>query len=292
MVQRVELRQLRYFATVASELNFTRAAAKLHIAQPALSRQIKQLEEELGSRLLERDKRSVRLTPGGSSFLLEARALLEQADQALTNARAGANRKLNVGYVWGLFHSTAPAVMHRLRAKSPALTLNLLDVTASEQARALAAGRLDFGFIGTAWEADAAGLEKAKVGECEFQIVLPEDHKAARRRALSLNALAHELFLLISDDQFPGASRVMHMACEAAGFKPRVLQVADRGHTLLGLVASGCGIAILPETLRALPHQGVVFRATTPAVKSDLYVAWRKGLEQSLVGQILASIHA
>ena len=290
-MQRVELRQLRYFAMVASELNFTRAAARLHIAQPALSRQIKQLEEELGSRLLERDKRSVRLTAAGSSFLLEARALLEQADQALTNARAGANRKLNVGYVWGLFHSTAPAVMHRLRAKSPALSLNLLDMTANDQARALAAGRLDFGFIGTSWEADAAGLDKARVGECEFQIVMPRDHPSARRRALSLNEMANELFLLISDDQFPGASGVMQQACAASGFKPRVLQVADRGHTLLGLVASGCGIAILPETLRALPHQGVVFRPINPQVKSDLYVAWRKGFDRSLVDQILASIH-
>jgi DNA-binding transcriptional LysR family regulator len=292
MVQRVELRQLRYFAMVASELNFTRAAARLHIAQPALSRQIKQLEDELGSRLLERDKRSVRLTAAGSSFLLEARALLDQAEQALANARAGANRKLNVGYVWGLFHSTAPPAMHRLRAKSPALSLNLLDVTASDQARELSAGRLDFGFIGTAWEADAAGLAKAKVGECEFHIAMPQDHKLARKRLLSLEALANEIFLLISEDQFPGASGVMHQACEASGFKPRVLQVADRGYTLLGLVAAGCGIAILPETLRALPHESLVFRRTVPIIRSDLYVAWRKGLDPVLVDEMLAAIHA
>src|SRR5262245_30837974 len=266
MVQRVELRQLRYFAMVASELNFTRAAVRLHIAQPALSRQIKQLEDELGSRLLERDKRSVRLTTAGSSFLLEARALLEQADQALTNARAGANRKLNVGYVWGLFHSTAPAAMQRLRASVPGLRLNLLDLSASEQARAIAAGRLDFGFIGTAFEAEAAALEKSRIGRCEFHVVLPGGHKLARKRQVPLSSLADEMFLLISDDHFPGASQVMQKACESAGFKPRVLQAAERGHTLLGLVAAGCGVALLPETLRALPHDGVVFRQAAPPI--------------------------
>ncbi len=291
MVQRVELRQLRYFAMVARELNFTRAAGRLRVAQPALSRQIKQLEDELGLRLLERDKRSVRLTPAGASFLLEARALVEQADKALMNAREGASRKFNVGYVWGLFHSTAPAALHRLRAKSPGSTLNLLDMSASQQARALESGRLDFGFIGTAFEADLAGLEKSKVGECEFHVVLPQDHKFARKRELSLGMLVNEVFLVISGDEFPGASRLMLDACESAGFKPRVLQVADRGHALLGLVAAGCGIAILPETLRALPHENVVFRPAVPAIKSEIFVAWRKGLDQPLVDQILAVIH-
>src|SRR5687768_14645977 len=100
----MELRQLRYFVTVAHELNFTRAAGRLHVAQPALSRQIKQLENELGHVLFDRDKRTVQLTPRGNAFLTEAKAILGQAALTLANARAGTTRKLNVGYVWGLFH--------------------------------------------------------------------------------------------------------------------------------------------------------------------------------------------
>src|SRR5262245_60632104 len=121
----MELRQLRYFATVARELNFTRAAEKLRVAQPALSRQIKQLEEELGVTLFERDKRKVRLTPHGESFLTEAQSILSQADLALAHARSGKSEILNVGYVWGLFHSTAPAALQRFRAVAPNISVNL-----------------------------------------------------------------------------------------------------------------------------------------------------------------------
>jgi DNA-binding transcriptional LysR family regulator len=286
----MELRQLRYFVTVAHELNFTRAAARLHVAQPALSRQVTQLEDELGGPLLERDKRSVRLTARGESFLREAEGILEHAEAALANARSGAQRKLNIGYVWGLFHSTAPAAMQRLRASDPALSLNLLDMPASEQARALASGRLDFGFIGTAFEAEAAALEMQRIGRCAFKIVVPRDHRFARRSTIDLGAFANELFLLISEDHYPGASRVMRSACEAAGFNPRVLQTAERGHAIIGMVAAGCGVAILPETLDALPHEGVNFRSSARPIESDLYLAWRKGLDEAVVKRMLGSI--
>jgi DNA-binding transcriptional LysR family regulator len=257
---RMELRQLRYFVMVADDLNFTRAAARLHVAQPALSRQIKQLEDELGATLFHRNKRTVKLTSSGEAFLREARALLDQAERAFAHVRGDSGRTLNVGYVWGLFHSTAPAALQRLRTASSGVTVNLFDMSASEQARGLIAGRLDFGFIGTAFEAETAGLEMKHIGRCEFNAVLPQNHKLARNRLIRLPSLSQELFMLISEDQFPGASRIMEHACEGAGFQPRVLQVADRGHTLLGMVAAGCGVALLPETLRALPHAGVVFR--------------------------------
>ena len=286
----MELRQLRYFVMVADDLNFTRAAVRLHVAQPALSRQIKQLEDELCTTLFHRNKRTVRLTVSGEAFLREARALLEQAERALSQARGGSGKTLNVGYVWGLFHSTAPAALQRLRATFPGLTVNLLDMSANEQARALTAARLDFGFIGTAFEAETAGLEKARIGQCEFNVVLPQNHKLARKRLVDLATLSPELFLLISDDQFPGAVRIMERACEAAGFQPRVLQVADRGHTLLGMVAAGCGVALLPQTLRALPHTGVVFRRASPSIQADLYVAWRKGLDRAVLDPLLAAI--
>jgi len=286
----MELRQLRYFTTVAHELNFTRAAAKLHVAQPALSRQIKQLEQELGIALFERNKRKVSLTGPGEAFLGEARAILEQADQALAHARSGKSKVLNVGYVWGLFHSTAPAVLQRLRARVPGLTVNLFDMTASQQSSALVAARLDFGFIGTALEAEAAALEKARIGQCEFSIVLPRAHRSARRNSIELSTLRDELFLLISEDHFPGALRVMQEGCEAAGFCPRILSTAERGHTILGLVAAGCGVALLPDTLRALPHDGLVFRKPAQTIRADLYLAWRKGLERTIIDEFLAAI--
>ena len=118
----MELRQLRYFVAVAQELSFTKAAAKLHVAQPALSRQIRQLEDELGVRLLERNRRGTHLTDAGRVFFAEACALLEQSARAMTTARqanCGDSGRLNIGYVWGLFHSFAPAAISRFRQVLP-----------------------------------------------------------------------------------------------------------------------------------------------------------------------------
>ncbi len=285
MVGGVELRHLRYFVGVAELSSFTKAARKLHVAQPALSRQIRQLEDEVGARLLERDRQGARLTEAGRAFLAEATALLKQSDDVMRSAqkRGGLERRqLNIGYVWGLFHSLAPAALSRFRAQFPDVAVNLLDLTAVEQARLLADGELDAGFIGLAHEADAAGLAKRKVGACAFVAALPANHPAARRSRVPLAALAPEFFIAISEQNYPGAARFVVAACEQAGFRPKILQVAERGHAILGLVAGACGVALLPEPLRALPHPGVIFRPVTPSAPADLFIAWRQDRAQPL----------
>ena len=276
---RVELRHLRYFVAVAEHLSFTKAAGKLRIAQPALSRQVRQLEDELGVKLLERNRRSVALTDAGSAFLAEAKIILQQSEQAVRLAQTASQSGrglLKVGYVWGLFHSFVPAILAEFRRAHPGVAINLLDLTANEQASALLEGRLDAGFIGFAQEADAARLEKLKVGVCDFVAVLPKTHPAARKSKVSLAALSEEFFIAISEDTFPGASRFVVTACRRAGFQPRILQAAERGHTILGLVASNCGVAILPEPLMALPHSGVVFRPLTDPPGGELFLAWSR----------------
>lgn len=290
---RMELRHLRYFVSVASELNFTRAAEKLHVAQPALSRQIRQLEEELGVRLLERDKRSVRLTEAGRAFQAEARALLKQTEKAVQTTRrsGGAGQgTLNVGYVWGLFHSLVPAVLQRFRQRSPGVAVHLFDLTAIEQARALADGSLDAGFIGFADEADGAGLRKRKVGSCSFVAALPKDHRSARKTCLPLSSLSEDFFLGISDQSYPGAWRHVMEACGRAGFRPRTLQMVERGYTILGLVAGRCGVALVPESLRALPHDGLVFRPLIDPPVGDLFIAWREKQPQPPLQKFLEVI--
>jgi DNA-binding transcriptional LysR family regulator len=273
----VELRHLRYAVAVADALSFTRAADRLRVAQPALSRQIRQLEDEIGVRLFERNRRAVSLTDAGAKFVSEARAVLERSEAAVRAAResgAGKAVSLDVGYVWGLFHSIVPAAIARFRAARPDVAVNLFDQTATRQAAALAEGRLDAGLIGFAHEADAVGLAKRRIGSCRFVAALPAGHRAARRRLVSLASLAGDSFFVISEDHYPGASRFALAACERAGFRPRVLQAAERGHTILGLVAGNCGVALLPEPLRGLPHDGVVFRPLAEPLEADLFVAW------------------
>jgi DNA-binding transcriptional LysR family regulator len=285
----MELRQLRYFATVAREQNFTRAAAKLHVAQPALSRQVKQLEEELGVELLARNKRGVTLTSAGKTFFAEAEDILQQSERAMQRARGGEAGALNIGYVWGLFHSIVPHALQRFRASEPEVAVNLFDLSAAEQGRALASGKLDVGFIGLAFEAAAAGLQMQRVGATQFIVALPEKHPLARRRSIDLKMLAEDVFLLISEEHFPGASQVMREACSTAGFKPRTL-FAERGHTMLSLVAAGCGVALLPEPLRALPHADLAFRPPSTPIFADIFVAWRAGFDGQLKRSLLASL--
>ena len=285
----MELRQLRYFATVARELNFTRAAAKLHVAQPALSRQVKQLEEELGVALLARNKRGVELTRHGISFLPEAEQILQQSERALERARGNGTGSLNIGYVWGLFHSTVPGILQRFRSLEPNISVHLFDMPAAEQGRALAQGKLDAGFIGLAFEAEEAGLAMERVGATKFLLALPKRHPCARQRTVDLKALEGEVFLLICEEHFPGAARVMREACSTAGFKPRVLEV-ERGHTILSMVGAGCGVALLPEALRALPHSNIVFRPVVKPITADLFLAWREGFGGAARRSLLAAV--
>lgn len=274
----VELRHLRYFVAVARELHFTRAAAALRVAQPALSRQIRQLEDEVGVALLVRNRRGVQLTAAGAALLADAEALLVQSRKVLDVARRAdaAGTSLNLGYVWGLFHTLAPAVVKHFRAAHPEVSVNLLDLTATRQARALTEGKIDLGFIGFSDESDAAGLERRQIGECEFVAALPSNHPAARRRRVDLKTLSADFFLNIAEEAYPGASRRVRDACEHAGFRPRSVQAPERGHTILGLVAAGCGVAVLPAPLQALPHAGVVFRRLTDPPRAALFIAWRR----------------
>jgi DNA-binding transcriptional LysR family regulator len=287
----MELRHLRYFVAVAGELNFTRAAQKLHVAQPALSRQIRQLEDELGVKLLERNHHAVRLTDAGKAFQVEASALLRQSEKAVRVARRpseAGTAELNLGYIWGLFHSTVPGVLERYRRDSPGTAVHLFDLSPRQQTDALKEGRVDAGFIG--FEADTGGFLKRKVGSCRFVAVLPENHPCASKRAVNLATLADEFFLGISDQTYPTASRYVTQACEQAGFRPRFVQMVERGFSILGLVAANCGVALVPESLKAMPHPGAVFRPLTVPVTADLYLAWRSEKAGAPLSGFLAAL--
>lgn len=287
----MEFRQLRYFATVARELSFTRAAAKLRVAQPAISRQIRQLEDELGVRLFDRTKSRVQLTANGQTFLTEAEDLLRQSEGAMLRAR-GLGVTVRLGYVWGLFHTLVPEALQEFRRLAPGVAVSLADLSATEQGRALAANELDAGFIGFAFEAESARLQTREIGQTRFVVALPHGHPLARAKTVSLCELRNELFLTISDEHFPGASRIALDACGKADFKPRVLQTPERGHTILGLVAAGCGVALVPETLAALPHSGVSFRLTQAPIPARLFLAWRPGFDSELLAKLLEAIKA
>lgn len=289
----VELRHLRYFVCVAETLHFTRAAALLRVAQPALSRQVRQLEQELGVALLERDRRHVRLTAAGITFLDEARRILAHSQDAIRAAQSAAQPfrgTLHLGYVWGLFHTSLPRWVHDFRIHHPEVAVHLLDLSTPEQVSALKQGRIDLGFVGFETGSRPDGLTRRTLGECAFVAALPEAHRSARRRHIELKDLVGDLFFCISEESYPGAARRVRDAFDAAGVQPRVVQSAARGHTLLAMVAAGCGVALVPETLAALPHPGVVLKPLRPAPAGPLDVAWSAARPHPLREAFLASL--
>ena len=275
----MELRHLRYFVSVAEALSFTKAAEKLHTAQPSLTRQIKDLEDELGVRLLNRTKQLVTLTDEGRSFLADAKRLIALAAETVESVRrlhSGEARALNVGYVSNLFYDPLPKTLTSFRQSFPTVSVNLFDLSCGEQFRALEDGKLDLGFVGL------HGPQLHGV-DWNFELSLPIKQSSRCRRTIplagkttvELKALASMFFIGMSEASYPGYRDWLTKTCQRAAFTPKVLQDADLERTMIHAVAAGLGVALVPEQLKKLEHENVLFRAVNPTVGTEGCVAWR-----------------
>src|SRR5579864_1077307 len=274
----MELRHLRYFVSVAEALSFTRAAEKLHTAQPSLTRQIKDLEEELGVRLLNRTKQQVTLTDEGRSFLADAKRLLALATETVESVRrlhSGEARSLNVGYVSNLFYDLLPKTLASFHQSFPTVSVNLFDLSCGEQFRALENGKLDLGFVGLHEPIARRGLEFQTVVSYKTVAALPTDNPLTRKVTVHLKDLASMFFIGMSESSYPGYRDWLTKTCRRAAFTPKVLQDVDLERTMIHSVAAGLGVALVPEQLRKLEHENVVFRPLNPTVATEGCVAWR-----------------
>src|SRR6202011_2753755 len=274
----MELRHLRYFLTVAEALSFPNAAETLHPAQPPLTRQIKDLEEELGVRLLNRTKQRVTLTDEGHSFLADAKRLLALAAETVESVRrlhSGEVRALNVGYVSNLFYDLLPRTLTSFRQSFPTVSVNLFDMSCGDQFRALEDGRLDLGFVGLHAPIALRGLEFRTIASYQTVAALPKDNPLAEETTVELKVLRPLFFIGMSEASYPGYREWLTKTCEHAGFTPKVLQDVDLERTMIHAVAAGLGIALVPEQLKKLEHENVVFRPVTPAVATEACVAWK-----------------
>jgi DNA-binding transcriptional LysR family regulator len=256
----IDLRHLRYFQAVAQELHFGRAAARLHIAQPALSRQIQQLEEQLGTPLLRRTQRRVELLPAGQVFLERSTLVLEQVERAVVDARrtaAGEFGRLSVGFIHSSTYGLLPSIVERFRHLYPGIELELHEMPIAEQHVALTRGVINIGLLRL--QPAPAEIELLSVMEEPFLVAVAHAHRLAGQLAVELAELAGEPMVLFPHHGSPlFHARIMAM-CERAGFTPRVAQQATQIHTVVGLVGAGIGLAIVPGTARNLQPRGVRF---------------------------------
>lgn len=274
----MELRHLRYFVMVAEELNVSRAAARLHVSQPAISRQLKDLEEELGGVLFVRSSTGMALSGAGEAFLGHARDILRRARLAVESVRAATGRTpviLTVGYIPTALPSLLGQVLRRFAVKHPDVSVELRESSPHAQVEQLRAGLLDIALVGNPHPGLRDEFEVRTVLRIPVAAVVPDDHRLARRRAVDLAELADDPFVGLAKRTFPGRNEFICETCQRVGFTPRFVANADSLSSMLGLVAAGRGVTLMPADGASLPHPGVVFaRLRRPKAFVESAVAW------------------
>lgn len=274
----MELRHLHYFIAVAEELHFSRAAERLCISQPPLSQQIRDLEDELGVKLFERTKRQVHLTEAGKVFLersYRVLAQLEQAVEATQRIGRGEVGRLAIGFVSSATYTLLPEIVRVFRAQFSAVELRLHELTTTQQIQALHDKQVDVGIVRSA--ISEPGLSVECFLPESLVLALPETHPLSAQTQVSLSTLADESFILFPAKLGPVFYEQIIHICKQAGFRPKVAQEAVQMETIIGLVAAGLGIAIVPASMQNFPRSGVIYRALQEQIpNTGLYLAWRQ----------------
>lgn len=290
----MELRQLAYFEVIAAESHFGRASQRLAVAQPALTRQIQQLERELGVQLFDRSHRRIQLTDAGQAFLIEARELLAKAEQAKDSARRaarGETGRLTVAFVGSVTYSPLPLILRSFREHFPKIHLLLDEMDSSAQGTALLDRRVDVGFLRTPLN-DPELVSETLLRE-PIIAAMPQGHALSRRPTVQLGDLSSEMFVLFPRSQQPAFADVVLAACAAAGFQPRLAQEATEVQTAIGLVAAGFGVCLVPEAVQGLRRPGVVYRALeNPQPITELVAVYRKDNRAPAVREFLNTVRA
>ena len=274
----MELRHLRYFVAVAEALSFTKAAEKLRLAQPSLTRQVRNLEDEIGVRLLDRANNRVALTEEGRLFLFESKKLLATSVEIVTTVQRmnrGESAQLNIGYIANIHYGLLPATLGAFRKLYPRVALNLFDMTCAEQFAALENHKIDLGFIGLRPALSNHDLLSEGVAHDTILVALATGHPLAKKPKLKLADLESQFFIGMSAKTHPGAREWLLETCESAGFAGRILQETDVEPTTIRFVADGLGVALMPEQVTGLLHEGVVFRPFSPPLRRESTIAWR-----------------
>jgi DNA-binding transcriptional LysR family regulator len=275
----MQMRHLECFLAVAEELHFTRAAQRLHLSQPPLSRHIKELEEELGVALFHRNRRQVALTQAGKAYEQRVHSILSQLDRAHEEAQRiarGEMGTLTIGFVGALTYEFLPRILRRYRRRMPDVHLTLCDMVPAEQLEALAVGRID--------------IAHQVLGRDRMVVALPEGHALAKVKAVPMQRLAEEPWVLIERRTAPAYDRFIRRLCADAGFTPRIEHEAARAQAMLGLVGAGLGVTLVPETLARLPSPGVVFAPLKQRLIYEHVVLWRAGAVSPIISAFLASL--
>lgn len=276
----MELRHLKYFVTVAQELSFSRAAIRLYISQPALSRQIKNLENELDVVLFLRQSDGLKLTEAGQFFLEQAIDLLQRSQVAAQTIRTRyryTHTPLAIGYIPTILQTFLGDALHRFGLAHPEVPIRFQEMPPSQQEKALREGAIDIAFMGNPPPALDEEFNVICIRKVPIALLLPQTHPLVERDSLDLAEVASEPFIGICETTFPGRNDYIRRTCNLAGFTPDLKFFADSHASMIALVASGQGLAVMPNEAAALPHPQVVFvRLHRPLDYARSTAVWRR----------------
>lgn len=273
----MEFRQLQLFVAVAEELHFGRAAARVRMAQPPFSQQIRKLETELGVRLLARTSRRAALTPAGAQLLEQARLLLDKRAEVVASVRRVADGDagvLRLGFAASAAFGLLPTLIRRFREAHPGLVLRVDDRDSLDVGVALVRGDIDVAIVRAPFR--HAGVETKPLLSERFVLALPKTHGLARRR-LVLSELAQEPFVLFPREMAPGLHDTIVSLCIEAGFSPAVAHEGRSWLAVISLVKAGLGVTVAPASVREVLPEGVVFRSLPGvAARAELWLAYAR----------------
>jgi DNA-binding transcriptional LysR family regulator len=262
----MELRHLRYFQAVAEAQNFTKAAALLHVAQPALSRQVRHLEDELGVHLLKRTSRGVTLTAGGKLFLEEAHAVLKHAAESMEKVRAlarGHDRELHIGYAPSVTIEILPPALTAFQKALPRVNVLLHDLSSREIAKGLLNGTLELALMPEASSLQIAGIQYEPLLNYPLCVALPQGHPLARLKSISVEKLAAEPLVGLRSRDYPEYSHIRERVFSSLDIKPHVAVECDSGNSVITAVQAGRGIAFTPWVFKELTGKRLIYRPLT-----------------------------
>ncbi|MDD1508588.1 LysR substrate-binding domain-containing protein [Pseudomonas sp. CNPSo 3701] len=290
-----ELAQLRCFTTVATELNFRRAAERLNMTQPPLSRQIQLLEHSLGVELLTRSTRSVALTAAGRAFFIEAQNLLERAHQAAASARrfaAGDIGSVSISFVGSAVYEFLPRVIAEARLNQPQVKISLSEMNTHQQHEALRTRRIDLGIVRQPL------LQTGYENEClvrePFVLAIPRQHPLAAVGQVSVRDLDGAPFLMYSHAAYPPFNELLTGMFRSAGVAPEYVQWLGSSLTILALVNAGMGLALVPRCATNVVFKDVCFREIDlgEGIQSELHLTWRSNNDNPACLMLLEAIRA
>lgn len=272
----MDLRHIRYFQAVAEERSYSRAAKRLRVAQPALSRAVKEIEVTLGVPVLDRSRHHVRLTPAGATLLHEAGVLLERWEEAMRRVRrtaSGEEGELRLGYIGPPTTPFLGRLLHEYRRRYPLVSLHLEERTPERVWEMVSKGRLSAGLTRPVLSHESLGLQTIVLREEPLGVVVPADHPFARRRSLSWSKLERESLIVLARREGMGLHDAVLAGCRQAGFLPKLAHTPSLIGTVLSYVEAGAGIGVVTDSVVALSPT-LKFVSLTPEATVPLVFAW------------------